>query len=442
MLLMILFFVALVVGLIFIPRFFRKEKTEKRDEFALSPLEQSILADIERSNPKGTRSAHLFALTSKPIRQSVKKEIAEAIFDDFTELSEEKQMLRQILAPPLPPPPPPRRNLAPSRAQMQAKVNAAQKTSFFDALDRTLGNARLRDPEEKKDAPAPAAASPAPAPFIAFRHVVVNPFEENFRQEILDIVNFFEGEGEILLQIDALNGFELQQNRRRARHFYESQENVHAFGSECMKKAFALVSKYRGEYSREKIDQEISLLLLNAPLGKVEAISTTLDRIQNDDSEYGYGESTFSLSELLFGVSCLIKEMQPEVQSEMMKRLYEELEEASEKCGTGHVVRLMNVLQGFGSEFGLTLPLKDEIYSKLSILIQREIEKDEKMDDILASDELLQTFIQKKQKELTAEVMQEYRELADEEEIAKCVIDSLDRYSRSDVFSRSAAAAT
>lgn len=418
-LLIVLIVVLIILGLILIPKFFRKENPTSM--FNLSPLEESVLENIRRTNPKKKNSEVLYEFVSKPIRPDLKKNIAKHIFQDFQEDSEERYQLYRILMPE------PKIEQKNTKNKLSSAKKINKRVDFFDNLDRTLRNA-------KNTPPAPQVNTQENPQIITVRQVIINPFEENMRQEILDIVNFFEGEGEIILQLNALNGFEIQHNRNRARHFYESKENVHALGTNCMQKAFELVLKYRGDFSREKLDQDISLLLLNAPLGKTEAISNTLDRVQNDNSEFGYGENTFLLSELLFSVYSLIKETDGENQTEMMKRLYEELEEASEKCGTGHVVRFMNVLQGFHTEFEIKLPLKDEIYAKLSILIQRAIQEDEKMDDILAQEELLVEFLKRKQSNFSEAIIEEYKEIATRDEIMLNIINSLNRYSKTDQF--------
>jgi hypothetical protein len=193
--------------------------------------------------------------------------------------------------------------------------------------------------------------------------------------------------------------------------------------------------KYKARSIPEEIEKEISLLLLNAPVGKTEAIAAALDRIREDKSAYGYDGAAFTMSQLFYAVVMYIKsEAAKEAQSELQKRLYEELEESGGKCGTGHVVRLLNVLQGFEPEYEMKLPIKDEIYARLSILAQRHMEQSPEMDEILADNDALIRFLQTKHEELLRALLEEYREIASPAEVEKCVADALNRYTKSTVF--------
>jgi hypothetical protein len=57
----------------------------------------------------------------------------------------------------------------------------------------------------------------------------------------------------------------------------------------------------------------------------------------------------------------------------------------SEKCSTGHLSRLINVLQGFETdlEVKVKININDEVYAKIKHLIEKEIMNQENMDELM-----------------------------------------------------------
>ena len=89
--------------------------------------------------------------------------------------------------------------------------------------------------------------------------------------------------------------------------------------------------------------------------------------------------------------------------TELEKRFIEELHEMNGWCSSGHVVRLLNVLNGFESFIQLSIPIKDEIRSavfsrlqyalkKCSPSLQEEIIMCFQQEDQLLLDEFIETY--------------------------------------------------
>lgn len=125
-----------------------------------------------------------------------------------------------------------------------------------------------------------------------------------------------------------------------------------------------------------KIENEINTLQ-----SKLEKIKLALNRINLDVSLYG--NSNLTLKSVLLYLYNYISEH--EYEETLIERLKEELEDASGKCSTGYVKRLLNVLSGF-DDLSIKIGHDDAIIGKLSGRLNKmigEIEDDEEKDQIL-----------------------------------------------------------
>jgi hypothetical protein len=114
---------------------------------------------------------------------------------------------------------------------------------------------------------------------------------------------------------------------------------------------------------------------------KLESLEITFSRLELDRSLYGSVHTT--LNTLLCRVENYITNHPCE--TELRKRLEEELIEASGKCSTGYGTRLVNVLSGYDG-MNLQISVGDSITSKLSGRLNKlvkEIEDDDERDQIL-----------------------------------------------------------
>ena len=81
----------------------------------------------------------------------------------------------------------------------------------------------------------------------------------------------------------------------------------------------------------------------------------SFQRIVQDTAVY----EGYRMTEIMCALFQVIREHEQKVEIE--KRLLEELEEMNGWCSTGHVVRLLNSIQGFDTDITITIPVREEI---------------------------------------------------------------------------------
>lgn len=163
-------------------------------------------------------------------------------------------------------------------------------------------------------------------------------------------------------------------------HIFGSEQNVH--NSELNQSIIENCNKLASIHIPEstKFENVVEYLVSIAP--NKEKITVSLLRIGMDSLRYP-GSQT--LKSIFLRVYTCINENE-NIRGELIKRLFEELEEMSNLCGSGHVSRLINVLSGFNLGFDMKIGIKAILKSRLFMLIQKRIEmiEDEnKKDKIL-----------------------------------------------------------
>jgi hypothetical protein len=109
------------------------------------------------------------------------------------------------------------------------------------------------------------------------------------------------------------------------------------------------------EYVKKQID------MLQKPKNKKDAIDISLNRIYLDRALYS--KFNYTLINILLKIWTYICSHQSE--TEMKKRLLEELIEMSGTCSTGFAGRLVNVISGFGN-FNLRISFRDQIIANFT----------------------------------------------------------------------------
>ncbi len=148
--------------------------------------------------------------------------------------------------------------------------------------------------------------------------------------------------------------------------FYHNQENIHYVDTttidpilEYLNQTYPFVCHQDGKTVLKRIQGWVSKD--DSPKIKV-----ALVRIENDSSHYGLHQNT-----LLDILLMVFKHIEYHKYSEdMKKRLIEELFEMAGTCSTGHVIRLVNVLSGFDTNFNVKMlpeeSLKSVLYHRLN----------------------------------------------------------------------------
>lgn len=166
------------------------------------------------------------------------------------------------------------------------------------------------------------------------------------------------------------------------RSIYDDSQNVHntTINETTLKTSIELIKKYDPQnkvlyytyYKTKNFD--------NLPLKDVEKIEKSIHRINTDTATFGKGFNLYIIYQSLLN---LIERHNQK--RDLEERLLDELIDMSGKCSTGHLSRLINVLQGFETnlEVKVKININDEIYAKIKHLIEKNIIVQENMDDLM-----------------------------------------------------------
>jgi len=167
-----------------------------------------------------------------------------------------------------------------------------------------------------------------------------------------------------------------------------------------------------------------------------EKIQSSINRIRSDPSKFK-GETT--ISQVFDRIVSIISNSRHK--QEMWKRLGEELVEMNQLCATGHLSRIVNVIQGFDdvpNEFQIRMDPKDEIYANISNYITMNIQESGEADKLLESmidpedRTLFIGFVCIILKPKVAELQKEYQGIAEPEKITECINASIKNYIKND----------
>ena len=163
---------------------------------------------------------------------------------------------------------------------------------------------------------------------------------------------------------------------------YDDNQNVHnsTINETTLKTATELVNKYYSEnksidyiYYKTKLSNTVSPT-------QIEKVEKAIHRINTDSATFGKGFRLYTIYQSLLNLI----EQHPQ-KNDLEERLLEELIDMSGKCSTGHLSRLINVLQGFETNLKVKVKINisDEIYAKIKHLIEKTIVNDENIDEIM-----------------------------------------------------------
>jgi len=162
----------------------------------------------------------------------------------------------------------------------------------------------------------------------------------------------------------------------RQKTIYKDTQTVHnhAINESVLNTMQDLQTQHAGDNTRGNF-QEILNGITDTAVRK--RVNNAYNRIQTDSSTYRNGMSLpTSFNNLLQHIDG------HEHKEELQKRLVEEMSEMSGMCATGHLARMANTLQGF-EENRIKVDPQDEIYAKLSHVIQQRAQEDEAVMDML-----------------------------------------------------------
>lgn len=163
-----------------------------------------------------------------------------------------------------------------------------------------------------------------------------------------------------------------------------------------------------------------------------EKIKSSLHRIRTDASKF---KNSITVSQVFDRIISIISGSK--YKQEMWKRLGEELVEMNQLCATGHLSRIINVIQGFEDvpvEFQIKMDPKDEIYANLSNYITMQIQNSGESDKLLESmidpenRTLFIEFVIIILKPKVNELRKEYETIVEPIYLQKCIHDSIRTY--------------
>lgn len=198
--------------------------------------------------------------------------------------------------------------------------------------------------------------------------------------------------------------------KKKTRTVYEDTQNVHnsKINQSVLLSAFTLVQKYRELLESDKehdIIVEIGRILSNEKVGKA------IDYMLTSTATFSYEKNVFSMQDVFKAVWFWINEQKET--GELKSRLIEELRDAGGMCTTGHLARLINVIQGFSTEKSLAITIDDTDQHKSVIkhYISKRLSECQDLDvidGITTGSDSYKNFLQKVVREKILEWMKEY----------------------------------
>ena len=265
------------------------------------------------------------------------------------------------------------------------------------------------------------------------QYVVHNPFVSQDENDI-------ELQHVLMNQIRNLqmreNDIIANQNRRAS--VYNDTQNVHnsEINASVINIASSLVNNKSVPSDMFNIDEELKKYYPEYENHK-EQINTSLERIKNEQTKFKDGITIPMVFDKIIGIiaGSIHK-------PELVKRLGEELYEMNGLCSTGHMARIVNIIQGFNDipeELKIKINPKDEIYANIQSYISSEIQKsdnyDQLMDDMMDTGEnhkRFVNFVSEKMRNKVKELRKDYNGIIDETTLMLNIEDSLMNYLKSE----------
>lgn len=212
------------------------------------------------------------------------------------------------------------------------------------------------------------------------------------------------------------------------RTVFSDGQNVHntEINESVLKSAQQLIKDFK---PTSRISFDYSLLQGMKPEKSVK-IEGAIHRLMTDPTVFKYNITPYDTLQSLLSFIAQHKD-----KNELNKRLIEELGEMYSLCISGHISRLINVIQGFTDTMKINISINDEIYAKINHIMQQEIMATENNDDILEafdSDDKtpLIVFCTLVMKKKMNDIYFEYKDSHEKQDIINGIIKGLDKYTK------------
>jgi hypothetical protein len=232
-------------------------------------------------------------------------------------------------------------------------------------------------------------------------------------------------------QRQLLGQFEAQKPKKRT--IYEDGQNVHSEINNSVLEAAANIIKDNRTTNPIVFDTSLTKDL---PAIQRHKINAALHRISIDSTTFKHGTTLYGLFQSLQSFI----NSNPN-KDELNKRLMEELVDMSGQCATGHLSRLVNVVQGFESapQQKIKMSIKDEVYARVSHSLSQALKKAENStisEAITMGDNqrLVNEFVTTEINKIAPGIIKEYKDVANSEDIKIQLISSAKTYTGNDSF--------
>jgi hypothetical protein len=220
------------------------------------------------------------------------------------------------------------------------------------------------------------------------------------------------------------------------RTVYDDTQNVHNtdINKSVLQASIRLISIERIRQSKslypdrrlpQKKMEDIKLIL--KPLMNNEILYQVLERIQIDTTSFRWDDNVFGLQTLFLSLYSYIENHRSK--KDLYERLSEELTSMNKYCSTGHLSRLINVIQGFSDDEKLYVRISNESQIKAVVtqILNMSCCDDEKVMDSMMSDDKgpFYTFIVDIMNKKIPEILTEYGD-----DVLDYIVNSIKKYSQ------------
>lgn len=195
---------------------------------------------------------------------------------------------------------------------------------------------------------------------------ILTQFSPHIGQGLLDLIRDRDDIQEEQ-KIRVVNRVERKEEKKNIRTVYSDSQNVHntKINQSVLSVARHIVGLYNYQIGldNELVSDEQLLnrigRYLNTKYGN--RLKESLDFISTSVATFGIN---ISLQDVFRAIWLWMGDQKPDLRNDLEKRLVDELREMEGYCTTGHLARLINVIQGFTDDDNLTIKIADKDRAK------------------------------------------------------------------------------
>ena len=165
-------------------------------------------------------------------------------------------------------------------------------------------------------------------------------------------------------------------------------------------------------------------------------VNDVIDRIEIDTARFSHGDDRFSLYNVFSNLWVFITRHKQ--QDYLKTRLLEELNEMHSYCSTGHLSRLINVIQGYTEDPKLCIKISEQsqIKAVVSVILEKILSNapEDVMDSMIGDQTLFAQFIVNEVNKKLPKLMEEYASDSDESDVKGYILLAIISYTRYEDF--------